>query len=72
MINQYPSFYDRPCAAVGYDSYRYRGQYGWVMIGANSIEDALREAKRSTDNVDIANLQKWNGSCYIGVTNDTN
>ena len=36
-------------AAQGFDSYRYRGRFGWIYIGANSIEEALRQAKRSTD-----------------------
>lgn len=52
--------YDRPCASKGLTSYRYKGRYGWIMIGAHNDDDALREAKRSTDNVGIDNLQVWN------------
>jgi hypothetical protein len=40
-------FTDRPCAAPGLTSYRYRGAYGWIMIGATDIGDALNEANRS-------------------------
>lgn len=39
--------HDRPCAAAGFDSYRYPSRHtGWVMIGANSHEEALSEARR--------------------------
>ena len=38
---------ERPCAAVGLTSYRYRAQHGFVMIGATSTQDALNEAGRS-------------------------
>ena len=41
--------HDRPCAAPGLTSYRYRGRYGWIMIGADSAREALEEALRSTD-----------------------
>lgn len=59
-------FTDRPCAAKGLDSYRYRGRYGWIMIGAKSDSDALNEAQRSTsDKVTMNNLQKWNGVKYV-------
>jgi len=39
--------HDKPLAAAGLTSYRYRGNYGWVMIGATDANDALREALRS-------------------------
>jgi hypothetical protein len=50
---------DRPCAAQDLISYRYKGRYGWIMIGARNDSDALREAGRSTDRVSIDNLQIW-------------
>ena len=53
-------FHERPCAAAGLTSYRYRGAYGWVMIGATDNEDALREAERSIDGkADPARLEMW-------------
>ena len=58
---------DRPMAAHGLTSYRYRGRYGWIMIGARNTNNALSEAKRSTDNVTRSNLQVWNGSEYVNV-----
>jgi len=58
-------FWNRPCAIAGLTSYRYKGRYGWIMIGAGDHAEALREAARSTDNVSPENLQVWNGSEYI-------
>jgi len=40
---------DRPLASRGLTSYRYRGPYGWIMIGANTEHDAAREALRSLE-----------------------
>ena len=59
------SLYDKPLASNPFDSYRYRGRYGYIAIGALSILEAISEAKRSTDNVDIRNLEKWNGSEWV-------
>lgn len=64
------SVVDRPLAAPGLISYRYKsspwgsgGMHGWVMIGARDNADALREAKRSTSGpATLANLQVWNKS----------
>lgn len=58
---------DRPCAAKGLISYRYAGNYGWIMIGAKNNQDAICEAKRSLSNGEpvIENLQVWNGCEYI-------
>lgn len=59
---------DKPMAAHGLISYRYRGRYGWIMIGAKDDNDALREAQRSTnDKVTRDNLQIWKGSQYEQV-----
>jgi hypothetical protein len=41
------ALHDRPMAASPLKSYRYRGNYGWIMIGAKDDADALREAQRS-------------------------
>lgn len=57
--------HNKPCAAHGLTSYRYRGRYGWIMIGARDNADALREAARSTSDAIVpANLQRWNGNAY--------
>lgn len=51
---------DKPLAAAGLSNYRYAGRYGWIMIGANDNADALREARRSTDDeVTADKLQKF-------------
>ena len=63
--------WDKPCAISSLTSYRYKGRYGWIMIGAKNTDGALSEAKRSTQGVIIDNLQVWDGSQYKGVTNDT-
>lgn len=58
-------FTEKPCASKGLLSYRYKGRYGFIMIGALSDNDALKEAQRSTsDKVIIDNLEFWNGSQY--------
>lgn len=60
------AFHDRPCAAAGLTSYRYRGRFGWIMIGARDLGDALREAGRSTrDPIELARLQVWDGTGYV-------
>jgi hypothetical protein len=59
------SLTDRPLAARGFTSYRYKGRYGWIMIGAKNTKDALSEARRSTDNVTADNLEVWNGTAYV-------
>jgi hypothetical protein len=59
---------DKPMASKGLISYRYRGRYGWIMIGAKDDNDALREAQRSTsDKVTMNNLQIWKGSQYENI-----
>lgn len=40
---------DQPLAAKGLTSYRCRNRYGWTMIGAKDVDDAMREARRSAD-----------------------
>jgi hypothetical protein len=62
-------FYNKPCASEGLDSYRYKGNYGFVMIGATSIDDALNEAKRSIGTTPkIEFLEKWNGTQYVHIS----
>lgn len=56
---------DRPLAARGLTSYRLRGRYGYIMIGARDHEDAMREAARSTPNPDRKALEIWNGDRYV-------
>ena len=55
-------FTDRPCAAEGLVSYRYKGSFGFIMIGAMDHQDALNEAGRSltASTPVIANLEIWN------------
>ena len=59
---------DRPCAAAGLTSYRYRN----IMIGANSTQDALNEADRSLTQgaATIDRLEIWNAQTgrYEAVT----
>ena len=62
------NYCDKPMAAHGLTSYRYKGRYGWIMIGAKDDADALNEAQRSTsDKVVTENLQIWNKTQYINV-----
>jgi len=57
---------DRPLAAHGLKSYRYRGPYGWIMIGATGWADALKEAARSTHApIEPERLQRWDGTAYV-------
>ena len=57
--------WNRPCASAPLVSYRARSPYGWIMIGSRDDADAMREAKRSTDNP--TNLQRWDGTAYVNV-----
>lgn len=54
------------CAAHGLISYRYRGAYGWIMIGATDHADAIKEAARSMRRATptLDNLQIWKGAKY--------
>lgn len=60
------SFSERPLAAPGLKSYRARGPFGWIMIGATDHADARKQAYRSTDTVH--ELQEWNGQEYVSVS----
>lgn len=60
-------FHDRPLAAPGLISYRYRGRYGWIMLGAKNDKDALIQAQRHTSEpVTADRLERWNGTEYKG------
>lgn len=60
--------HDKPLAAPPFDSYRYRGRYGFIMIGARDIAEALSEARRSTDGpVTPDHLEKWDGTQYTAA-----
>ena len=63
-----PDHVNRPLADKGLLSYRYKGPFGWIMIGALDDAGALREAARSSSAaIDRANLQYWNGFEYVPV-----
>lgn len=79
LENEYPNkikesekvrYYNKPVAAKGLTSYRYEGPYGFIMIGARDVKDALSEAKRSTSKVDIKNLQVWDDQtgAYVPIS----
>ena len=61
---------DQPLAAPGLASYRYRGRYGWVMIGALGDADAITQAQRSVSDHTATpdRLQRWTGQDYQLVT----
>lgn len=62
------NIHDKPLAAPGLTSYRYAGRYGWIMVGASSIDDALRQAQQSTvDTVTLDRLEVWQGQQYEKV-----
>ena len=58
-------FSERPCAAQGLTSYRCKGRYGWIMIGAKDHDDAMREALRSSDAASRDTLEVWDGERYV-------
>jgi hypothetical protein len=59
---------DHPMASNGLITYRYRGRYGFIYIGASTDTEALSEAKRSTnDKVTPDRLERHNGQRFVGV-----
>lgn len=60
---------NKPLAYKGLTSYRYKGNYGWIMIGAKDTKDALNEANRSLSHgkASVEKLQVWDGSQYVPV-----
>lgn len=61
------ALHDLPCAADGLTSYRLKGPYGWIMIGARDHEDAMREAARSTESPRRDALEVWDGTAYVSA-----
>lgn len=60
--------HDKPLADAGFASYRIPNPYGgFTMIGANSADEAMREAKRSTDNPKSETLEIWDGEKYVSA-----
>lgn len=60
VLNSINPMSDKPLAAKPYLSFRYKGRYGWIMIGAMDVNEALREASRSMDcAATIGNLETW-------------
>lgn len=57
-----------PMAAPGLTSYRCKGRYGWIMIGAKDHADAMREARRSDPTARAENLEIWNGTEYRSLS----
>ena len=52
-------------AAAGLTSYRAKGRYGYIMIGAHDDADAMREALRSSSAAH--DLEVWDGARYVPV-----
>lgn len=62
-----------PLASEGFNSYRYKGVFGYIMIGANSTEDALSQAKLSFGSKSEACVDKleiWDESKNVYVKVD--
>jgi hypothetical protein len=55
-------FHEKPLADKGLTSYRLKGPYGWIMIGAKDREEAMSEAARSTSHPLRKDLEVWKGS----------
>ena len=59
---------NHPMASHGLITYRYRGRYGFIYIGASTDTEALSEAQRSTDDkVTPDRLERYNGHHFVGV-----
>lgn len=61
-------FENRPVAAPGLVSYRCKGGFGWIMIGARDHADAYREALRSSNGAKREDLEIWDGEKYVPAT----
>ena len=67
------SMHDKPMAAKGLLSYRIKGPYGYIMIGAKDNDDAWNEAQRSSKKIDKDHLEKWDEKKqkYIFIKEET-
>lgn len=61
-------FTERPLAMAGLISYRCKGRYGWIMIGAIDKADAMNEARRSSQTAKPEDLEVWDGERYVPVS----
>lgn len=59
--------HEKPLAAAGLTSYRAKGLYGWIMIGARDDADALREAKRSYVGARYDDLEIYREGRYVPI-----
>ena len=59
--------HERPISAAGLISYRCRGMWGWIMIGAKDNAEAFNEALRSSLNAKRETLEIWNGEKYVSA-----
>jgi hypothetical protein len=62
---------DRPLAVSGLLSYRCKGAFDWIMIGAKDDEDAMVQARRSSAHAKRETLQKWDGEAYAPCVDRT-
>jgi len=64
MIN-----YNKPYAIKSLISYRYKNNYGFIMVGARNTKDALNEINRSlsTGIAELSKLEIWDNDKYIGL-----
>jgi hypothetical protein len=63
---------NKPLAAAGLTSYRCKGRYGYIMIGARDHAEAHREALRSSKDAAYADLEVWDGKKYVNVNVEIN
>lgn len=67
--NKQTDICNKPLATHPLISYRYAGNYGYIMIGAKNDLDALNEADRSLSQGKATKdkLEIWNGNQYEKV-----
>ena len=58
---------NKPLAVRNFTSYRYKGPYGWIMIRAKDVNDALKQANLSlvSGRAEIHRLEVWDGVGYV-------
>lgn len=55
---------------IGMNSYRYRGSYGYIMIAAKDINEALEKAQKRISRrkkVELSRLQIWINNEYHDI-----